>query len=91
MHCHILLNRRRVKLFIYLWTSLLLSGDKAINIFKKLGFHKARQKGSHVVMRRADKGCVIPRHKKLALGTLKNAIRQAGITVEEFVAAYKAK
>ncbi len=66
-----------------------ISGDKAIKTFKKLGFYQARQKGSHVVMRRNDKGCVIPRHKELAFGTLRSAIRQAGITVEEFVKAMK--
>jgi len=38
-------------------------------------------------MRRGDKGCVVPRHKELAIGTLRSAIRQAGITVEEFVEA----
>ncbi len=66
-----------------------ISGDKAIKVFIVLGFHQARQKGSHVVMRRGDKGCVIPRHKELAVGTLRSAIRQAGISVEEFVEAYK--
>ena len=66
-----------------------ISGNEAIRIFKKLGFYEARQKGSHVIMRRDDKGCVIPRHKELAVGTLRSAIRQAGITVEEFVKAGK--
>jgi predicted RNA binding protein YcfA (HicA-like mRNA interferase family) len=66
-----------------------ISGDKAIKAFIKLGFYQARQKGSHVVMRRDNKGCVIPRHKNLAIGTLRNAIRQADITVEEFIAACK--
>jgi predicted RNA binding protein YcfA (HicA-like mRNA interferase family) len=65
-----------------------ISGDEAIKVFTKLGFYQARQKGSHVVMRRQDKGCVIPRHKELAIGTLRSAIRQAGLTVEEFVEAY---
>lgn len=64
-----------------------ISGDEAIKIFKKPGFLEVRQKGSHVVMRRADKGCVIPRHKELAIGTLRSAVRQTGITVEEFVEA----
>ena len=68
-----------------------ISGDEAIKIFKKLGFYQARQKGSHVVMRRGDKGCVIPRHKELALGTLKSAIKQAGISMDEFIAAYEGK
>lgn len=68
-----------------------ISGNEAINVFIKLGFLEVRQKGSHVVMRRHDKGCVIPRHKELALGTLRSAIRQAGLTVEEFVDAYNEK
>lgn len=68
-----------------------ISGELAIKIFIKLGFYIARQKGSHVVMRKDDKGCVIPKHKALAVGTLKNAIRQAGITADDFVEAYKSK
>jgi len=54
-----------------------ISGDEAIKVFMILGFHQARQKGSYVIMRQGDKGCVIPRHKEPALGTLRNAIRQA--------------
>jgi len=34
---------------------------------------------------------VIPRHKELAVGTLRSAIKQAGITAEEFIAVYKKK
>lgn len=67
----------------------ILSGDEAIRIFKKLGFYEARQRGSHVVLRRENQGCVIPRHKELALGTLRSAIKQAGITADEFVTACK--
>jgi len=66
-----------------------ISGDEAIKIFKRLGFYEARQKGSHVVMRREHKGCVIPRHKELAIGTLRSAMKQAGISPEEFLEAYK--
>ena len=66
-----------------------ISGEQAIKIFIELGFYIARQKGSHVVMRKDDKGCVIPKHKALATGTLRSAIRQAGISLDEFVAAYK--
>jgi hypothetical protein len=46
-------------------------------------------RGSDVVLRRENSGCVIPRHKELALGTLKTAIKQAGISMDEFVAACK--
>ena len=65
-----------------------ISGDEAIRTFLKLGFYIARQKGSHVVLRKNGKGCVVPKHKSLAVGTLRSAIRQAGISVEDFVGAY---
>ena len=66
-----------------------ISGDEAIKVFKRLGFHEARQRGSHVVVRKENTGCVIPRHKTLAIGTLKSAIRQAGITDQDFLDSYK--
>ena len=68
-----------------------ISGYEAIRVFKRLGFHEARQRGSHVVMRRGDKGCVIPVHKELAIGTLRSAIKQAGISSEDFLTAYQKK
>jgi len=66
-----------------------ISGSEAVKVFKRLGFAQVRQKGSHVVLRRGERGCVIPLHKELAIGTLRGTIRQAGITVEEFVSAYR--
>jgi len=66
-----------------------ISGSQAIKIFEKLGFAAVRQRGSHVVLRKQDKGCVIPVHKELAVGTLRSAIRQAGLTPIDFVNAYK--
>jgi len=44
-----------------------ISGNEAIKAFKRLGFYEARQKGSHVVMRKKDRGCVIPFTKILPL------------------------
>jgi predicted RNA binding protein YcfA (HicA-like mRNA interferase family) len=66
-----------------------ISGDRAIKVFEMLGFTVVRQRGSHVVLRNQDKGCVVPVHKELAIGTLRSAIRQAGLTPDEFVNAYK--
>jgi len=66
-----------------------ISGDEAIKVFKTLGFNEVRQRGSHVVLRHGDKGCVVPRHKELAISTLRSAIRQAGITPEAFIKAYQ--
>ena len=68
-----------------------ISGKKAIRVFEQLGFHQVRQKGSHVVLRKDDKGCVIPHHSFLAPGTLRSAIKQDGITVEDFITAHKNK
>jgi len=67
-----------------------ISGKEAIRAFERLGFRQVRQKGSHVVLRKADKGCVVPLHSDLAAGTLRSAIRQAGVTVEAFVQAHQA-
>jgi predicted RNA binding protein YcfA (HicA-like mRNA interferase family) len=68
-----------------------ISGAEAVKVFDHLGFSVARQRGSHVVLRRADRGCVIPMHKELAVGTLRSAIRQAGISPDDFVTAYKSR
>lgn len=44
-----------------------ISGETAIKVFQKLGFSVVRQKGSHVVLRKNNVGCVVPLHKELAL------------------------
>ena len=63
-----------------------LSGAEVIHALAKLGFEHVRQRGSHVVLRRADKGCVVPLHKELAIGTLRGVLKQAGVSTEEFMA-----
>jgi len=66
-----------------------ISGQDAIRFLECMGFHKVRQRGSHVVMRRGDRGCVIPLHSELAIGTLRGALRQARTSPEELIAAYE--
>jgi predicted RNA binding protein YcfA (HicA-like mRNA interferase family) len=63
-----------------------VSGAEVIRALAKLGFEQLRQRGSHVVLRRADKGCVVPLHKELATGTLRGILKQAGVSIEEFMA-----
>lgn len=65
-----------------------ISGAEAVKVLEKLGFVVARQKGSHVVLRRGASGCVIPLHRELKVGTLAGALRQAGVTADEFIAAH---
>ncbi len=64
-----------------------ISGAEALRAFQKLGFEKARQRGSHVVVRRGSKGCVVPIHSELKVGTLAGLLRQADVSPEEFIAA----
>lgn len=66
-----------------------VSGKETVRALERLGFRKVRQRGSHVVLKRAEPGpevgCVVPLHAELAAGTLRAILRQAGITPEEFV------
>jgi predicted RNA binding protein YcfA (HicA-like mRNA interferase family) len=65
-----------------------ISGTEAIRILSKLSFYQARQRGSHVVLRHQDgRGCVVPLHRELKVGTLAGVLRQARVGVEEFIAA----
>ena len=66
-----------------------ISGQEAVKVFNRLGFNAVRQRGSHVVLRKDSCGCVIPLHKSLAKGTLRGAIKQAGLSVEQFLNEYK--
>ena len=68
-----------------------VSGADAVRVLESLGFQQARRRGSYVVMRRGDRGCVVPLHKELAIGTLRGALRQAGVSPEEFVKASVSK
>jgi predicted RNA binding protein YcfA (HicA-like mRNA interferase family) len=67
-----------------------VSGAEAIRALERLGFTQIRQRGSHVVLKRVGPdrvaGCVVPMHIELATGTLRSILKQAGITIDEFVA-----
>jgi len=64
-----------------------VSGQECIKALARAGFVVVRQQGSHIVVRRGDPFAqlVVPDHKELDRGTLRAIIRQAGMTVEEFV------
>jgi len=66
-----------------------LSGNQVASAFKTLGWSIARQRGSHIIMVKEGEvaSLSIPDHDEVAKGTLRSLIRQAGITVDEFVAA----
>ena len=64
-----------------------VSGSAVIRALERLGFVKVRQSGSHVIMRRGSKGCVVPMHSEVKVGTLAGVLRQADVSPEEFIAA----
>ena len=68
-----------------------ISGRKTMQALSKSGFEllRGRGKGSHMVMAKVDHPAIltIPDHRELDRGTLRAIIRQAGLTVDEFVAA----
>ena len=64
-----------------------MSGADAVRVLLRLGFVEIRQRGSHVMLRRGGKGCVVPLHRELKLPTLLSVLKQAGITADDFLLA----
>lgn len=62
-----------------------ISGAKAIKALYKNDFTVQRQKGSHVLLKKAKIRVTVPRHSKLDRGTLKAIINQARKTKKEFL------
>ena len=67
-----------------------LSGAEIQRALERLGFQKLRQSGSHVVMRRESKGCVVPMHGEVKIGTLAGLLRQAEVSTDDFMQALRA-
>jgi predicted RNA binding protein YcfA (HicA-like mRNA interferase family) len=64
-----------------------VSGQECVRIMGEAGFYVKRRHGSHIILRRDDPFCqvTVPDHKELDRGTLRSIIKQAGLSVEEFV------
>ncbi|MDX6306489.1 MAG: hypothetical protein QOI77_3458 [Blastocatellia bacterium] len=66
-----------------------LSGNEIITTLEKFGFQQVRQRGSHVVLKKqtssGEVGCVVPLHREVAIGTIHGILRQARLSVEEFL------
>lgn len=64
-----------------------VTGTEAVKALRRLGFESLRQTGSHHIMRRAEKTVVVPQHKPIKPGTLRGLLDQAGVSLDEFIAA----
>jgi predicted RNA binding protein YcfA (HicA-like mRNA interferase family) len=64
-----------------------ISGRECVKALERVGFRFKRQEGSHIILRRDEPFAqvVVPEHQELDRGTLRAIIRQAGLSVEEFV------
>lgn len=65
-----------------------ISGRKSVKVFKKIGYHFVRQEGSHMILQHGKPGypiLVIPDHKELAPFLLKEQIKRAHLTLDEFL------
>jgi predicted RNA binding protein YcfA (HicA-like mRNA interferase family) len=65
-----------------------VSGREVVNALSKVGYVPDRQKGSHIILRQQappHRRLTVPDHKDVAKGTLRTIIRQAGLTVDEFI------
>ncbi|MCY7368642.1 MAG: type II toxin-antitoxin system HicA family toxin [Chamaesiphon sp.] len=66
-----------------------LSGLEVVRIFESFGWEMVRQVGSHMIMVKEGEIVTlsVPNHREVAKGTLRSLIRNAGLTVDEFVSA----
>ncbi len=66
-----------------------VSGKEVIKALSKIGFKHVRTKGSHAILNKeTDKGKItipVPLHKELAKGTLKSIMKQAELSLEDFL------
>ena len=62
-----------------------LSGEELRRALERVGFVFQRQKGSHMVLRRQEPFArvVVPAHRRIRPGTLRQILHEAGLTIEE--------
>lgn len=64
----------------------LLSGRQVLSTLKQLGFVEVPQKGSHIKMKHSDGRIIVfPYQDEVDRYTLKGALKDADITIEEFI------
>lgn len=64
-----------------------ISGQECVKALGKGGFYFKRQHGSHIILRKDNPFAqlAVPNHKELDKGTLRAIIRQADLSVEDFL------
>ena len=63
-----------------------VSGDDFVKAVRNLGYEIRRSRGSHMRLHAPGRRpLTVPRHHELDVGTLRGLIRDAGLTVDEFL------
>ena len=64
-----------------------LKTEEVLRILLQIGFQAKRKKGSHLILAKGAKRVIIPIHegRDLPKGTLRNIIKQSGLTKKEFL------
>jgi len=62
-----------------------LSGQDLRKALERIGFVCTRQRGSHMILRRSEPPArvVVPEHKRIRPGTLRQILKDAGLTIEQ--------
>jgi predicted RNA binding protein YcfA (HicA-like mRNA interferase family) len=68
-----------------------VSGRHAMRAFQGFGWEVARQRGSHIILTKPGSYITlsVPDHREVARGTLRSLLRNAEISVEDFVSALR--
>jgi len=67
-----------------------LKPRKVVKVLERAGFSFVRQRGGHRIYVKDNIGITIPWHNKdLKKGTLRNIIKQAGLTTKDFLKLLK--
>jgi len=65
-----------------------VSGRQLVKALAKAGYLIDHQQGSHIIMRHQsppNRRLTIPDHKEIAKGTLRQIIRESGLTVDDLM------
>ena len=64
----------------------LVSGDAFVRAMERIGYRRIRTRGSHMILaHRSRLALSVPGHRELDRGLLRRLIRDADLTVPEFV------
>ena len=69
----------------------LISTDVAVKVFAAFGWQVVRRESTHITLHKAGSRYILTlvQRREMPRGTLRSQIHRAGITVEEFIEAWR--